>query len=232
MSINLTRQTITEEALEVRLNAQQQAQFDKFDSQEDKAAFLDALLADDEADVQVLSQSSVSETTQMQETGAADPVPVARQAFTDLLESKRRQGMAKHDYTMRFAEIEDDGHLRMQTRNIYATSYTEAVETLFQDAMKEGRTIDRLYPGTGQQAPGLVQMDRNVFDLTPAADNGSTLLVGAISLNLERKGHDLSVIMSNRLTGEELDAMSITDDDYLSAMQGLDDDPDTGPSLG
>jgi hypothetical protein len=52
-----------------------------------------------------------------------------------------------------------------------------------------------------------------------------------MEVNINRNNHSLSVTMSNALNGEEIDAMSISDEDYLAALsEGM--DQDNGPSLG
>jgi len=230
MTAQLTRQSIVEESLSVELSSDQQAQFDKLEGPDDKAAYLEALLSDEEADVKVVNRHEFSEITHIREDGEDQPTAVAKADFTDELESRRKGAMPKDNYQVRFAEIGEDGVPVKTTETIEATSYADAVSTLFQNAAETGRMIDRVFPGAGQEPPALIQLDRNVYDLTAGLDNETTFHVGAIGLQIARQGQDLSVVMSNTLTGEELDCMSISDADYKELL-----DPslrDSGPSLG
>ena len=79
-------------------------------------------------------------------------------------------------------------------KKINATSYVEAIEELFKGALVNGEVIDRVMPApSGEVVPVLVQLDDRVFDLTPMADEQGTrmTMVGAVSMNLKRMGHDI-----------------------------------------
>lgn len=227
MSLSFVRQTVVEESLEVELTPEQQAQFDKLDNLQDKATFLDALMDDDTASVKVTGRSEISAVTQLSQT-EGERVAVAPAAFTDYLDQKRRESMPLKEHTLRFVAANEDGAMELQSKVFMATSYVEAMEDLFKDALKNGYIIDRVVPsGDSTALPSVIQLDDRVFDLTPLADElGATLIVGAISVNLKRMGNDISLSMTHQVSGEEIDAISISDEDYLKGME-----PDGGPSL-
>lgn len=230
MTVQLTRQTVTEECLDLELTEDQQAQFDKLETAQDKAAYLDALLSDESVTVNSVSASSVEGYKDLSENNGA-PQPCANEEFLEYLDENRKKATPINEYKVRFSEVMDNGELEMVTETVNATSYREAVESVFVDAVRDGRIIDRLHPGAGETPPALIQLDRNIFDLTASADSDTVLKVGAMEVNINRNNHNLSVTMSNAVNGEELDAMSISDEDYLQALsEGS--DQNTGPSLG
>lgn len=230
MSVQLTRQIVTEECMDLELTLDQQGQFDKLETVQDKAAYLDALLDDDSVTVSSISSTSMSGYKDLAEDNGK-PQPCAEQDYLDYLDKNRRQSTPINEYKVRFGEVMENSNIEMVTETFNATSYQEAVELVFKGAIADGRTIDRLYPGAGETAPVLIQLDRNIFDLTASADNDTVLKVGAMEVNISRNNHNLSVTMTNALNGNEVDAMSISDKDYL---QALDDGmkQNSGPSLG
>lgn len=231
-TITVTETTISSTIKELVLSDDDMKQLAKLESAEDKGAFIEALLNDDQADVTVIDEETVTGVTHVQEPDSEEATPVARSAFTDELESRRKGAMPRKDYQVRFAEINEEGVPVMVSETINATSYADAVSTVFQEAIEQGRIIDRVFPGPGEEPPALIQLDRNVYDLTASADNGTTFHVGAIGLRIARQGQDLSVVLSDKMTGEELDAVSISDADY-KALLDPDERPDQGgPSLG
>jgi|AntRauTorcE11898_2_1112593.scaffolds.fasta_scaffold44858_1 hypothetical protein len=230
MSVQLTRQTVTEECMDLELTPDQQGQFDKLESVQDKAAYLDALLGDDSVTVSSISSTSTDGYKDLAEDNGK-PQPCAEQDYLDYLDKNRKQATPINEYKVRFGEVMEDSNIEMVTEKVNATSYQEAVESVFKGAIADGRTIDRLFPGAGETPPVLIQLDRNIFDLTASADNDTVLKVGAMEVNINRNNHNLSVTMTNALNGDEVDAMSISDQDYL---QALDDGmkQNSGPSLG
>lgn len=230
MTVQLTRQTVTEECMDLELSEDQQAQFDKLESAQDKADYLDALLSDESVTVNSVSSSSVEGYKDLSEDNGT-PQPCAKEEFLEYLDENRRKATPINEYKVRFGEVMDDGEVELVTESVNATSYREAVEDVFKSAVADGRVIDRVYPGAGETPPALIQLDRNIFDLTASVDNDTVLKVGAMEVNINRNNHSLSVTMSNALNGEEIDAMSISDEDYLAALsEGM--DQDNGPSLG
>lgn len=226
MTISVVRQTVVEESLDIDLSPEQQAQFDKLTSLEDKATYLDSLLADDTAKVSVASRSAMSAVTQVQDGENNKLTPAAPEHYTEYLNQKRKESMPVKEHTIRYVGIDEDGSMGVRSQKINATSYVEAIEELFKGALVNGEVIDRVMPApSGEVAPVLVQLDDRVFDLTPMADEqGTTLMVGAISMNLKRIGHDISLSVEHAVSGEELDCISISDEDYLKGLE-----PDSGP---
>lgn len=230
MTVQLTRQIVTEECLDLELTPEQQAQFDKFESVQDKADFLDALLSDESVTVNNVTASSVHGYKDLgEDNGPAQPC--AKQEFLEYLDENRKEATPINEYKVRFGEVVEAGNIEMATETVKSTSYQEAVETVFKEAIAEGRVIDRVYPGAGEIPPALIQLDRNIFDLTASADNDTMLKVGAMEVTINRNNHNLSVTMTNALNNEEIDAMSISDADYLQALdEGM--NQSRGPSLG
>jgi hypothetical protein len=226
-TITVTETTISATTKELVLSDDDMRQLAKLESAEDKGAFIEALMNDDQASVTVLNEEEVTGVTHVHEPDSEEPTPVARTAFTDEMEARRKGAMPRKDYQVRFAEINDEGIPVKTNETVNATSYADAVSTVFQDAIEQGRVIDRVFPGHGEEPPALIQLDRNVYDLTASADNDTTFHVGAIGLRIARQGQDLSVVLSDKMTGEELDSVSISDADYKALL-----DPDESQDLG
>lgn len=229
--ITVTETTISSTTKELVLSDEDMQQLAKLTTAEDKGAFIEALLNDDQANVTVLGEEVLTGVTHVQEPDSEEAVPVARTSFTDEMDSRRKQAMPRNDYQVRFAQINEEGAAEMVSETVNATSYADAVSTIFQQANEEGRVIDRVFPGPGESPPALIQLDRNVYDLTASVDSATTFHVGAIGLRIARQGLDLSVVLSDKMTGEELDAVSISDADYKALLDPSKDLDQGGPSL-
>ncbi|MGX1201235.1 hypothetical protein [Marinobacter sp. MBR-105] len=227
MTVSVVRQTVVEESLDIDLSPEQQAQFDKLTSLEDKAAYLDSLLADDQAAVSVASRSEMSAVTQVQDENNV-MAPAAPEHYTEYLSQKRKESMPLKEHSVRYVGINEDGSMGVKSQKIEAPTYMEAIVELFKNAVQNGEMIDRVMPApSGEVVPALVQLDDRVFDLTPMADEqGATLMVGAIAMNLKRMGNDISLSVEHQHSGEELDCLTISDEDYLKGLE-----PESGPRL-
>lgn len=227
-TVQLIQQTVIEEVAEIDLDPEQQAQFDKIGSLQDRAAFLEALLDDPETTVNIKESQSRRAVTHVYDAESNSMKAAATQPYIDYLEKLKDDVTPTKDYVVRFAKIDVDngGERSADTRHIEAKTYAEAIETLLRESFDTGEVIDWVYNHETEEAPGLIQIDDRVFDLTACGERPVTLVSGILESTINRTEESYSQTVSNSLTGEELESITITDEDY----QKLSDDLNSGPS--
>src|SRR5690554_2951093 len=107
-TVQLVQQTVIEEVTEIDLSPEEQAQFDKLEAIEDRAAFLEALLEDPDATVNVKESSTRKAVTHVYDAESNTMKPAANQPYLDYLEGLKDQATPTKDYIVRFARIDVD----------------------------------------------------------------------------------------------------------------------------
>jgi len=228
-TVQLVQQTVIEEITEIDLAPEEQAQFDKLDSVEDRAAFLEALLEDPDASVNVKDRQTRKAVTHVYDAETNTMKAAANQPYLDYLEKLKDDATPTKDYIVRYAKIDLDngGERSADTRHIEAKTYAEAIETLLRESMGTGEVIDWVYNHDTEQAPSLIQIDDRVFDLTACGEKPVTLVSGLIENTIARSEESYSQTVTHAISGEELDVITITDEDYRQGAA-----MNSGPSLG
>jgi hypothetical protein len=228
-TVQLVQQTVVEEVKELELSPEEQAQFDKLESTEDRAAFLEAMLDDPEASVNIKESKVAGAVTHIYDTVTQTMKAVARSSYLDYLTELREAATPVQDFVVRFARIDldNDGERVADSRHFEATSYQDAVEQLLKDTVANGEVIDWIYNQGDEELPALIQLDDRVFDLTACGDRPVTLVSGMLESHIQRTEESYSQTVRHAISGEELDVITITDEDYRQgAMMG------TGPAPG